>query len=290
MPHGVRSPRRYVTALALTGIVAGLVSAGSITAARAEPPLSNQIAAAQRQLAELNAKVDVAVEHYNQATLTLVTARATASAAQQQVAVSSRRVTALHKQLGTIAATAYMNGGTGDLLPLMASGTATDYLDAAATLDVVSQSQSDLLDQVQSATDDLTQRQIAARQAADAASRAAAAAAKQRAGVQKEVAQQEALISKLRVEQRRLEAIAAAKAAAARAAARRAAFARAARERAAALAAEQAAEAAAAAARQQAAAVLPGYGASGPQPTYNGPTSTRAQIAVEWAYKELGKP
>lgn len=280
MSRARRRPRLVATLAAVT--LAGTVATTALTTpAAAKQPLADQIAAAVQQLAALNARVDGAVERYDQAMIALGTARTEAHTAQVQVAGSARHVALLRKQLGAIAATAYMTGGSPAALQLITATSPNDYLQAAAALDQVTRQQDDTLRSMRDANVQLATQQVAASQAVSTATRIASELAAQKTAIQHDVARQQALISKLRSEQRRLEAIAAAKAAAARAARLRA-------QRAAALAAADQAAREAAAARAQTASVLPDQSQS--YPTYSGPASSRAQVAVKWAYAELGKP
>src|SRR5438067_2394548 len=122
-----RRPRVFAT-IAAAVILGSTLPAAVTTPAAAKQPLAEEIAAAQRQLAALNARVDDAVELYDQAMIALTGAQTSARAAQSRVARSAVRVAQLRGQLGAIAATEYMTGGSPSALQLMTANNPGDYL------------------------------------------------------------------------------------------------------------------------------------------------------------------
>ncbi len=295
-----RGLHRLLALLATPAVVAGLSVAAPAPAA-AVAPLANEIAAAQRQLQALSVQVDRAVEDYDQAQLALDAASRRAGRAQGRVATAQRTLDRRQADLGHIAAAAYRSGGT-DPLTLMVSSNPADYLDRAATYDQLSRNQADVVRSVGLAAKRLAEQQQVARAAVRTATVVAAELAAARTRVERDLGAQQRVLQRLKAEQARLEAIARAKAEAARRAAAAARVARAraaaqARARAAALAAAQAAAAARSLAAATAAAQdpTPAVGSdpaagSGGYGGYTGPASGQAAVAVQWAYRELGKP
>jgi cell wall-associated NlpC family hydrolase len=158
--------------------------------------------------------------------------------------------------MGAVAAAAYQSGGTDQLVQLVSTSTPQDFLDRAASLDRIAVGQSSEMASAATARHRLAtvQAEAAHEQVAQAA--VATAMAKQKATIQAALAEQQHLLSGLKAEER-AKLRAAQRAAAARAAA-----------------------AADRASRSRSFAV----------PTYNGPASGRAAVAVQAAYAELGKP
>jgi cell wall-associated NlpC family hydrolase len=271
---------RLVAPLATGALVFTLVPGSPANADPTDPAaMAAEINAAQQQLNALNSSVDQAVEAYNQAQLALGQARAKADDAKARVAAAKASYATLQRGLSTIAAAAYRTGGT-DQVVLMMTSDPGDYLDKAAALDRVSQAQSDAIRQVQASRLQLEQTQESAGQAVASTQHVADTLAAEKRGIEAKVGQQEQLVTQLKAKQAELIRIAEQK---------RAEAARLAQERASRAAARAAAEAAAA----EAAAARVSQstsGPSGPPPTYNGPASGRAAVAVRFAYAQLGKP
>lgn len=285
-----RAPRPLAL-LTVPALVLALSVSGSSAPAVADPPLAGQLAQAQRQLNSLTLRVDKAVEDYDAARIGLTAAQRRSAAAQERVLVARRDLHQRQSDLGAIAATAYRTGGT-DVLALMVSGNAADFLDRAASLDQLSRNQTDVVRAVGLAAKQVAEQQQAADSAladAQALERRMAAA---KNSIERDLAAQARLVGQLKAEQLRLERIAAAKAAAA---ARAAAAAKVARDkaaaRAAAVKAARDAAAAAAAAAQARAASLTAQPPPAPKSAgYHGSASGRAGVAVAQAYAQLGKP
>lgn len=321
-----RRPRlaRRLTALLTAVPTALVVIAVTVPAPAGADSIPDAIAAAQRALDALNGRVDVAVEDYNAARLELAAAERKAAASRASVERAQDEVNRLRAQLGTIAAAAYRAGGGSEVAQLMLSDSPTDYLSRASTLVQIGRSRADAIRAVGVARHRLDAERAGADKAVVRQRAVAAQVAATRTSIERDVANQKDLLSELEAQQARLEQEAAARAAAARAAAAQAAE-RAVRDRALAAAARAEAEArAAAAARMQLASQVqrvqaqaapvqppPATGRAGaprtpPQPPPTGkpspppapggkppppPTaSNRASIAVQEAYRQLGKP
>ena len=261
----------YARLVATLGVAATLFTAGAVglTAGSASADsLTQQIADAQKQLDALDAQAEAASERYNAARIALATAQHNVSSAEQRLSQAQSRVAALRKTIGSFAAAAYMDGTADDSLGMTANDPG-EYLAKLSTLQIVSSRQAEALTAVAAAQRD----QAAAQASADAALVVQKASAQQMQSERDQVlaaaAKERAILNTLEV--REAAAIRAAKAAAAKAAAERAAAALRAR-----------AEAAAAAAR-----------ALADQSVSNSPVvagSGGARVAVQWAYRELGKP
>src|SRR5674536_296718 len=122
--------RRSVTCIialaAASTLLGGLVA--TVPQAWADPNLRDQITAAEQQLDDLNQRVDVAVERYDEAQVESAAALTRVTAAEEQLA-------GVQHQLGVIMATAYRNGGSGEIAPLMLADNVTDYLARASYVD-----------------------------------------------------------------------------------------------------------------------------------------------------------
>jgi len=253
---GVAATRRAIGAVGLT---ASTASADSLT---------QQIADAQKQLDALDAQAEAASERYNAARIALLTAQREVASTAQRLTQANAHLASLRTEVGAFAVAAYTGNSADDALGVTASSPA-DYLDKVSMLQAVSSRQAEVLTSVSAAQRD----QAAAQAAADAA------LAAQKTSTEKMQAERDQVLAAAAKERdilhtlqvREAAAIRAAKAAAARAAAERAAAALRAR-----------AEAAAAAAR-----ALSDQSVSS-SPVVSG--SGGARVAVQWAYKELGKP
>jgi len=251
-----------VVGVTLTGAVVGLAPAPA-----SADSIQQQIAAAQKQLDALDSQAEAATERYNAARIKLAAAQRTATASRHRLEAAQSRLSGLRQAISSFAVAAY----TGDPLDSTLSINATDpqeFLDKLATLQAVSNSQQQALAAVAAAQHD----EEAAQSQAAAALAVQAASTKQmqddRDQVMQAAAKEQTILQNLRAKEAAI--IRAAKARAARIAAERAAAALAAR----------------AAAARAAAASLSSQGLSSPVVSGSG----GARVAVQWAYRELGKP
>ena len=270
MARSLRTVLRGVSVV--TAICAGLTTVpGSAGADPSRPTIE-----ARKELDRINREVALAAEHYNGAQLALEDARRDAARAQARVAAKEAAVAAASRDIGRLAAAAYRSGGGIDpFMRLMTEATPATFIDRAATLDAVARSQSEQLRDVKAARRALKQAQdVAAAELAEADA-IAADMAKTKREIERKLVRQQALVDRLESADARRERLER------EAAERRAAQLAAARERQRQLAAaERARQAALARASRSRVA----------QPTYNGPASGRAAIAVQEAYRQLGKP
>jgi peptidoglycan DL-endopeptidase CwlO len=261
----------FARLVATVGVASTVFTAGAIgltAAPAAADSLAQQIAAAQKQLDALDAQAEAASERYNAARIALVTAQHDVATAEQRLAQAQARTAKLRTAIGAFVVAAYTGSTLDDSLGITASDP-QEFLDKLASLQAVSSRQAEALASVASAQRD----QSAAQASADAALAAQKSSTQQMQNERDQVlaaaAKERDILQRLQV--REAAAIKAAKAAAARAAAERAAVALRAR-------AEAAAAAARALANQSAAGSPVVFGSGG------------ARVAVQWAYKELGKP
>jgi cell wall-associated NlpC family hydrolase len=259
---------------AVTALTAGLAVVPG--AAVADP--SERTIEARKELERINREVALAAEEFNGAQLDLHAARRAAAKAQARVAAKERAVAAASAGMGRVAAAAYQSGaGVDPLMQLMTSATPQTFLAKAATLDAVSRNQSAQLRHIKAVRRELEhEQQVAAEQAAKADA-IAAAMERTKQEIERKLVRQQELVRRLESADARRERLER------EAEERRQAQLAAARERARqAAAAERARLAALRASRDRTPART--------TPTYTGPASGRAQIAVQEAYRQLGKP
>lgn len=249
--------RRTSRALLVIGLstaaTLSVLPAGSVVA-EPRPSLGD----VQSRVDALNAKVDVAVEQYAESKLALASARRRAAVAQARVRVAQAELNAVKKQMSAVAAAAYRSGGTDQFVQLVSTSTPQTFLDRAASLDRIAAGQSSRMAAASTARVRLesVRRQAAKEQVAQQA--VARAMASQKAIIERALNEQESLLGSLRAdERRRFQAARSARLAAAAAAAR--------------------------ASRSRQAETVS-------TPSYNGPASGRASIAVQEAYRKLGSP
>ena len=259
------SPRLASAVVSLAALTATTVVVG-VGPANADS-LEQRIAAAHRQLAALDAKAEAATERYNAARIKLAADQRSAESAQRRLSAAQRTLGKLQQSVQAFAVAAYQ-GQALDTTVGIAADSPQEFLDKMTTLQAVANSQSQTLDRLAGAQRDEEQ----ARATATAALQAQQAATKQmqtdRQTVLAAAQEEQQILSRLQARQQ--------------------AIIRAARARAARLAAER--EAAALQARQQAAAAAAAALMSQPtsSPVVTG--SGGARVAVQWAYRELGKP
>lgn len=247
-----RTPARFARSLIIIGVAAAAaLSVLPTGVGHAEPqPTLSQV---QQRVAALDQKVDVAVEQYASSKIALSAAKRKAAVAQARVAAEQKKLDAIRKSMGVVASAAYRAGGTDQFVQLVNTSTPQTFLNRASALNRIAAGQSAQLAAAATARHRLaTVRAEASRQQAAAATVAKEMAAS-KASIERSLGEQQRLLNSLKAEERaRLHRAAAA---AARAAAQRAS-----RSRAVDL------------------------------PTYNGPASGRAGVAVREAHRQLGKP
>jgi cell wall-associated NlpC family hydrolase len=288
-----------VSVLALSFGASGLLVAVPAQTALADTKsdiaaVKQDIASADAQLADLQNKAEQASERYNQARVQLTDVTRRLTIAQAKVEREKVALAAKQQQVDAFVVAAYQGGGVADFTAFVSGGSAQDTIDRLDSLGLVARNQDSAMADLELAKHAASEAQVEAQQLLDEQTQVTARVAAERAAINATVDQQVAILDKLTVKENGL--VAKAKAEAARAAARKAAadLARrkaALRAAAAALAAQQAADAARARANASAANQSGnGNDTSGPQPDPTANGSNGAQIALKWAYAELGKP
>jgi cell wall-associated NlpC family hydrolase len=233
--------------------VAG-VTAAVLPATSGSATPSKSIASVQREVDALNSQADIADEAYSQAKIKLSAASRRTAAAEARVAAAQKAILAQRKALAAVAVGAYRSGTQSLMLSLVTTSNPQNFLDRASSLTMISTHQADSLRALRIAQLRVDQAQAVARQALAAQHKVAKELHAKRDAIQAVLSKQQALLSSLKAaERRRLAAL------------------------------ERARQAAIDAAAQQASRSLP-------RPTYTGPASGRAAVAVKFAYNQLGKP
>ena len=241
------------TAVGLTALSLGLAAVLPANGAGADPRPT--LAQVQARIDALNSQIDTANEDYDGARIELATAKRAAAVADSRVAAAQAQLTKTQQSMASVAAAAYRSGGADQMVQLISTSSPQTFLDRAAALDRIASAQSSQLAQAATARHRLSEVQAEARQSRKQAEAVATRMATQRRIIEKALATQQDLYNGLKAdEQRRLRALQRARQAAAAAAAR--------------------------ASRSR----------SFDTPTYNGPASGRAAVAVQEAYRQLGKP
>ncbi|HVY08635.1 MAG TPA: NlpC/P60 family protein [Mycobacteriales bacterium] len=267
-------PRRTRTLLRLGAVVAatsatlsGVVVTSQSASART---LKQQIAAAHQQLRDLDNQAETASEQYDAARIKLADAQAAATKANASLSSARHNLASLHSTVTSFVVAAYRGGATNSLLDLISDGSAGRYVSQISSMQAVSTSEARTLTQVSAAQ----------RIEEQAQANASAALAKQQAATTAMQSSRDRILAAAAKEKKILGDLEA----------REAAIIKAAKARAARLAAEreQARLREAQAATTRAANALGGPVGGAVAPVVSG--SGGAQVAVEWAYREIGKP
>ena len=279
--HGRSVTRALVAPGLALALTAGLVS---FTAAPASADISAQIRDEQARLDALNNQAEAAAERYNAGRIDLVKAQSAAAVADQRVVREQAALDVLKTQVGAFAAQVYRTGGTDKIVLLVTTSSPQTYLDRSSALERISVRQSSVMARLATARHRREQASVEAKSVADVAAQTLKSLEKDKAAVLHAADQALSILHDLRVKQAQL--VRAAKDAAAR---------RAAQGRADALAAQARASAAAAAAFAQAPTAAPSAPVA-PAPISTPVARTKqyaggaAQIAVQVAMDQLGKP
>ncbi len=256
--HRTRSTR-WLAAVGLTTVLASAGAAAlAPTGAVAEPRPS--LAEVERRIEALNVEVERAAEDYNEARIELQAAKRKSAVARAQIRREQAVFDLVRKRMSAVIASAYRAGGTDEVMSLVSSSDPQLFLDKAASLDRIARGQSDQLAAVTVARHRLLGVQAQAELGEKAQRAVEAKLEGQKRAIDKALRTQKDLLSGLRADERRRYD--AARAASAAAAVR---MARASRAR----------------------ADTPDVA---DRPSYNGPASGRAAVAVREAYNKLGSP
>lgn len=260
--HGPRvRPRRRALALGAAIVVSVPLAFALAGSSQAAPTLTIQ--EAQAQLSALQVKEAAATEAFDAGTIAANAAAAKAQAAHQAVATQSAKLATLEKGIVAFAVASYTSAGTDDLDALLAGGNVQTLVQRAAAMNQIARGHSEQLLAIRAQREKLAgaEKVAADQSAAAAASLKQLAAAK--AEVQNVIAQEQQVLDHLQAQAR------------------------------AALLAQQAAAQAAAQAQARTAMVAVAAPAGRLGPTSAGPVppaSGAAQVAVQAAYSQLGKP
>lgn len=267
-----RSIRTALRGLAvLTALSAGL----SLVPGTAVADPSRKTIEAKRELERINVEVALAAEEYNAAQIELHAAHKAAARAEARVGAKELAVAEAARGIGELVAAAYQTGGGIDpVVKLMTSSSPETFLHRASTVDAIARNQNDRLREMRAARHALEHEQRIATEATAKAEAIAARMERTKSDIERKLVRQRALVRQLESDDARRERLER------EAAERRAAQLAAAQERARQIeAAERARLAALRASRSRSAA-----------PAYRGPAEGRAAIAVQEAYRQLGKP
>jgi cell wall-associated NlpC family hydrolase len=211
------------------------------------------LAQVERQVAALNEKVDIAVEQYATAKIALSAASRRNAVAQGRVRAAQAQLASIRRSMAAVASAAYKAGGTDQFVQLVSTSTPQTFLDRASSLNRIAAGQSAQLAEAATARHRLDGARLVAGQQEAAQRAIASKMASHKATIQAALAQEQRLLGGLRADERRkLNARRALEA-------RRMAALRASRSRI-------------------------------DYPSYNGPASGRAAVAVQEAYNKLGSP
>jgi peptidoglycan DL-endopeptidase CwlO len=216
--------RRALVVLAAATCAITLLPSSS----QADPTPS--ISAVARQLDRLQNQAEVAAERYNEAQIRVATDEEAYSRVLAKVASAQQRLDALDQSIGSLVSTLYRTDAGGSSLKLLSAKDPQTYLAQAGAIDSLTRQRAEVLRRVETARQEVTTDQAAARQQLRLVRTSQADAAKAKAEINAKVAQTTHLLASLKA-QERARVLAAQKAAAARAAARAAAAARAQRSR-----------------------------------------------------------
>ncbi|MGN6473422.1 MAG: NlpC/P60 family protein [Mycobacteriales bacterium] len=253
-------------ALATSALLSGVLASQPASARS----LKDQIAAAHQQLQALNNQAESASEQYNAARIKLAAAQQEATRANASLTTARSQLTSLQTKVGKFAVAAYRGGSSNTVLELISDGSAGTYLSQISSMQAVSASEARTLALV-----DAAQRVEAAAQSV-----ASAALAKQKAATAAMASSRDKILAAAAKEKNVLSGLEAREAAIVKAAKQQAARLAAMREAARLRAAQQA--------MSQAASAISAPVGSVVQPVVSG--SGGARVAVEWAYREIGKP
>ncbi len=243
----------------LAGLLLAVFGISVLPGAAAAGPKAN-LNQVQRQVDQLNRQAEQAAERYNTAKVELTDTTRQLRAARNKYAATQRRLDAMQVLVGRIAVASYKSGGLDSSVQLLLSDDPTGFLRQAADLTQITKHQDHLLADMQAAgLRAAVDRKAVAEQQARAQDLQSKIAAEKRT-VEGKLATARALLGRLEAKQRaQLMSI------------RQAATDRALGARSDAMRASRSSR-------------------DGDFPTYDGPASGRAAVAVKTAFAQLGDP
>ena len=243
----------------LAGLLLAVFGISVLPGAAAAGPKAN-LNQVQRQVDQLNRQAEQAAERYNTAKVELTDTTRQLRAARNKYAATQRRLNAMQVLVGRIAVASYKSGGLDSSVQLLLSDDPTGFLRQAADLTQVTKHQDHLLADMQAARlSAAVDRKAVAEQLARAKDLQGEIAAEKRT-IEGKLATARALLGRLEAKQRaQLMSV------------RQAATDRALGARSDAMRASRSSR-------------------DGDFPTYDGPASGRAAVAVKTAFAQLGDP
>ena len=243
----------------LAGLLLAVFGISVLPGAAAAGPKAN-LNQVQRQVDQLNRQAEQAAERYNTAKVELTDTTRQLRAARNKYAATQRRLDAMQVLVGRIAVASYKSGGLDSSVQLLLSDDPTGFLRQAADLTQVTKHQDHLLADMQTARlSAAVDRKAVAEQQARAKDLQGEIAAEKRS-IEGKLATARALLGRLEAKQRaQLMSV------------RQAATNRALGARSDAMRASRSSR-------------------DGDFPTYDGPASGRAAVAVKTAFAQLGDP
>jgi cell wall-associated NlpC family hydrolase len=184
-----------------------MISVLPATSSSASPHRS--LADVQRQVDALNAKVDAAVEAYDQARIQLSTAARRTAAAEHRLAQQAKEIQGQERAMGQVAVAAYRTGGADQFVSLVTTSNPESFLSRASSINQISSHQSDALRNLQVAQLAYQQAQAVATQQLAAQKKIAATLKSHRDAIQQALDAENSLLSTLQASERRRLAAAA---------------------------------------------------------------------------------
>jgi cell wall-associated NlpC family hydrolase len=210
---------RILRPVLIAPILGAALAIGILPPATGNAEPHRSLAEVEAQVAALNAKVDAAVESYNQARIQLSAAARRTDAAEHKLAQQAKAIAAQQHAMSQVAVAAYRTGGADQFVSLVTTSNPESFLDRASSLNTISTHQSDALQSLEVAQLAYAQAKAEAAQQLAAQRKIAASLKSQRDAIASALNQEQTLLSSLQAsERRRLQAEEDARRAAARAA------------------------------------------------------------------------
>jgi cell wall-associated NlpC family hydrolase len=260
-----RRVSRLPLALLATCTAAGVLLAVTPGSAAAEPKAN--LGQVRHQVAALHRQAEQAAERYNDVRLHQARVTVRLTQVTHRLEKAQRELTALRGTMGQIAAASYKAGGADLTMQLLLSEEPESFIEGATALDQLNRRQAESLRRIAVARQRLAQDRLAVQQQRDQADRLQSELREQKTAVEARLTRADALLATLTAAERaRLAAATRASVSAAKA--ERRTVSRASRS-------------------SRPARSRTGTGS---QPSYQGPASGRAAVAVRTAYAQLGDP
>ncbi|WP_104522665.1 C40 family peptidase [Blastococcus atacamensis] len=186
--------------IALVGTVGILLASAP---ASAEPGAPTSSADAARMVAERGHALEIVTEEFNQARDTLAAQQAAAVAAGAQLEKATAELAAAQQSVRSVARTAYTGESMGSFQAMMMSESADEFVSRVTTLQTIAGHQTGLVERAAAANVAAAQAQATATKAATDAQATFDAVAAQQADLQKQIDEFKAQFNQLSAEERR---------------------------------------------------------------------------------------